>query len=63
MDHKIELTYYKVRCTKTDDIVAVYISTIIWDGYKGWLVCNPYRCQFEKTDQAEYETLKAFFAA
>ena len=54
------LTYFKVRCTKTNDIISVYNSAHIEDGYEGYLINNPYRCRFEETSKAEYETLKVF---
>ena len=53
-------SYYKVRCTQTGEVISVYVSSYIEDGYKGWIVNNPYRCRFEETSQAEYETLKVF---
>ena len=54
------VSYYKVRCTNTGEVITVHAASHIWNEYVGWLVINPYRCRFEETSQAEYETLKAF---
>ncbi len=58
-----EQAYYKVRCTKTGEVITVYTATTIHNGYVGWLVNNPFRCRFDQIDKVEYETLKTFFEA
>ena len=55
------VSFYKVRCTNSGEVVRVHAASHIWNEYEGWLVTNPYRCLFEEITKPEYETLKTFF--